>query len=213
MPNSIRERPEEPGSMYSHLELIRFVGMMVHDLGHRVSMIRSWVDYLRREPSLRSGRGRETLDNLARAADDLAYGLRIMRSIGSDHDKVSCDFLADVMQPGASFAERGRGRARLLVGPSVRQAPRVRLRLGPAVLAITRLISRYQPDTIRCLAIHSNQTVIFTMELSRESDTGGYSHDGDLEKMLHEAGVLIIRFSPSDGGRRLAASLEIEVDR
>lgn len=68
-----RKRPEDSPLKHSEVELRRFVGMMVHDLGYRVPEIRSLAHSLQEEPGLRSERGRSDLDALAHAADDLAF--------------------------------------------------------------------------------------------------------------------------------------------
>jgi hypothetical protein len=195
------EWPEDPGWSQSEQELRRFVSMMVHDLGHRVHLIRSLAESLQQEPGLRSKRVRSRLDALAQAADDLAMGLRIMRSTGSGDDPLACEFVPDVMQPAASLALRGRSRARLLIDPTARELGRVRLRAGMAVLAIARLITSRQPDTIRCTASRGNRTVIINLEFLSKSGSAVYAADSELEGLLREAGVLSVHVTPAEGGR------------
>ncbi len=203
-----RKRPKDPRAEHSEMELRLFVGMMVHDLGYRVHEIRYLAHSLQEEPGLRSERGRSRLDALANAADDLAIGLRIMRSIGSDDDSAACEFVPDVMEPAVSFALRGRRRTRLLIDPTARTLGRVQLRAGAAVLAIARLITTRQPDTIKCTASSVNQAVIMTLELWSESNSTDYVADTELDELLREAGVRSVRVIPTENGR-LTALLEI----
>ncbi len=199
-----RRRPGNLESPSSERELLRFVAMMVHDMGHRVGEIRHLAHSLRCEPGLQSARGRRELDHLARAADDLAIGLRIMRSVGSEDETAACEFVADVLQPAASFAQ-----ARLLVDTTARTTPRVRLRPGAAVLAIARLIATHRHDTIRCTASSAKGTVTFTLEFSRESGAADFAANNGLGELLRESGVLSARFGAADSSRRTVA-LDIE---
>jgi len=207
-----RRRPEHPSWSQSELELRRFVSIMVHDLGHRVHNIRSLAESLRREPELRSPSVRRRLEALAHSADDLAQGLRTMRSIGSGDDPVGCEFVPDVIQPAASLAFRGRSRTRMLIDPTARALPRVRLRAGVAVLAIARLITSREPDTIRCTASNANGVVIINLEFSVESGSAVDAVDSELEELLLGAGVLSVHLSAAEDAR-LTAVLEIGVDQ
>jgi hypothetical protein len=206
-----RKNSRKPTATFAEQEVIHFIGWIVHDLGHRVAMIRNIASVLRRETDFQSPRSRKRLDDLARAADDLATGFGMMRSLGASDEQAICDFVVDVLQPAISVAVGGRRQPRLIIDRTARRAPRVRLRRGPAFLVVGRLIARDTLGDVRCRASLQGSSVIFSLEFSRGLDDSADRSLPFLDAVLREAGVLSFRSDLSEEGRGLIVTLEIGV--
>lgn len=193
----------------SEADLIYLVDQMVHDMGHRVALIRALADDLVRREGSRSPRLREATSQIAEAADYLARGLRMMRFFGSDEQPASCDFLVAILQPAMSWVSGYWGGSHLRADPTSRAAPHIQVRPGPARRGIVRLLGATRSRTISCDAETQTDSIVFHLTVHEPEFEPDAALLESVARSLHDAGAACkVERGPSDHTVRIALRLK-----
>ena len=150
---------QRPSPEVTHL---LFVGRMVHHLGHSVAEIKALAEQLAHGDSSRLPHVMGISTRIAKAADELASGFRMMRLSAYEEKPVRCDFMKEILEPVLSFVGMN-SRLHLLVDPSIRLAPRVLVRPGLVKRALLLVLIALRPESIQCSGEVHEDSILFRL--------------------------------------------------
>lgn len=172
-------------------ESLHTLRSIIHTIGHKVVMLRNLLYLLEKDETVRSQRGRQSVERISQVVDDLDSDLRLMRLFASGIDFIYCDFLSDVLQPAVSLSYGKRHNFRLIVEPAVRETPHVHLRPAPVLQALMTLFLTTKPKEARCTAASNKDMVFFSMNLHPVSNPVTDDTQKEVRHLLDIGGVLL----------------------
>lgn len=198
----------ESSVITSTQEFLRFVSIIIHDLGHSVGRIRIIAHSFKQEKNL-PPIILANLNKLIDESDFLAYGIRVIRLLGYPGEPEICDFAVDILQPAVSLLGDRFPRVRLIINSSARKYSHVNLKRGLAVISLIKIIKYLKPKSINCNAVISGLNVVYTLGFSGTSKNTAPYLDSLCEKLLSESGVLSSKINISKERTHLELMLEM----